>query len=138
MNGEVLSSLVMTERQRERVAKGRPQFARFTIRFDEHALPGRGSVRTVGGYDPLETMEESRLGYLGKARPGRLELRDEDRAWHRAQYLAARKAAMRLVDLPLDDTHLLVSKETADFFNSLARTERALRNHKREEELANA
>lgn len=41
---------------------------------------------------------------------------------HRSHsYASARRIAMRPVDLPLDDAHLLVSPETAAYFNALTR-----------------
>lgn len=63
--------------------------------------------------DPLLEMRAYRAHYLIQRRM----------PWGADQhpYKHYRKAAMKLVDLPIDDGHLLVTPETAAYFNALTR-----------------
>jgi hypothetical protein len=101
-------------RRHLRLARGRSEFRRVVQVVDLHSLNPRKAVRwMVGEADPLQVMATHR-----RAHPGW----DPDFALARRRlYEQARAVAMKPADLPIDDGHLLVTPETAAFFNALAR-----------------
>lgn len=90
---------------------------------DEPAMcPNEGCVDgwiRFAAHDPLETLARLRR-YERKGHVGLVRIHGRT-----CTYSEVRAQVMRPVEFPIDDAHLMVSPETAAYFNALVREQRA-------------